>query len=244
MEMRKSEDSSKEQKLIKVLQHRKIERDNETSISTVVTRESLEKHIDSGETTRSQSFESEYDNRHNFIDETLLDDESYCNVNQPECSTDTSMIEQCTIDVLSSSSMSEKSDPNENVYDRNIQCLFTCDTCQNVFHSRRDYITHIKEHGSQRFQCIQCCKLFPTRYRLRRHEEVHSETLIHQCLHCERGYRVLNNLHRHIRSVHLSGKNFDCSICNVSYSRKDVLKRHMLLHSDTKNFHCLLCSQR
>ncbi|TMW44607.1 hypothetical protein DOY81_010310 [Sarcophaga bullata] len=226
MEMRKSEDSSKEQKSIKVSQHRRIECDNV-------------------ETTRSQNLETEYDNRHNFIGETLLDDEIYVDVNQPECSTDASMIEQCTIDVLSSST-SEKSDfykNNENGYGTNVECLFTCDTCQNEFHSKKDYIAHIKEHGSQRFQCIQCCKLFPTRYRLRRHEEVHSETLIHQCVHCERGYRVLHNLHRHIRSVHLNGKNFDCSICNVSYSRKDVLKRHMLLHSDTKNFHCLLCSQ-
>ncbi|XP_065363298.1 zinc finger protein 91-like [Calliphora vicina] len=188
---------------------------------------------------------------HNVITEMSVNNDSTSNDNYENNETNEIPLpsEYCSIDLLSSSTGSTTSDycndfENDQavVKFKDLNAL-TCNTCHEVFTKKKDYSLHIKQHGEERYQCIQCCKFFPTRFRLKRHEEIHIEIPTHKCSYCKRSYRVLYNLNRHIRSVHLFKNNLECKVCNVSFSRIDVLKRHMQLHSDEKNYRCLLCSQ-
>lgn len=152
----------------------------------------------------------------------------------------------CSIDLLSTSGSSadECYDVlNSEIDEFSNANALTCDTCHEVFLKKNEYSLHIKQHGSERYQCIQCCKFFPSRFRLKRHEETHNEIPCHPCSFCNRNYRALYNLRRHVQSAHLGKKSWECNICNISFSRLDVLKRHLQLHSDEKNYKCALCSQ-
>ncbi|XP_046801412.1 zinc finger protein 502-like [Lucilia cuprina] len=151
--------------------------------------------------------------------------------------------EYCSIDLLSSSSESTASDHCIDLEADHSENSLTCNTCHEVFTKKNEYSIHIKQHGEERYQCIQCCRFFPTRFRLKRHEETHKEIANYNCPHCKRNYRALYNLNRHIRSAHIEEKSLNCTICSVSFSRVDVLKRHMQLHSEEKNYSCVLCSR-
>ncbi|XP_037816722.1 zinc finger protein 708-like [Lucilia sericata] len=174
-------------------------------------------------------------------DEVINTSDDIYNLEEPIKNPVTS--EYCIIDLLSSSSESTASDHCIDLEFDNSENSLTCNTCHEVFTKKKDYSIHIKQHGEERYQCIQCCKFFPTRFRLKRHEETHNDIATYNCPHCKRSYRALYNLNRHIRSAHLEEKGLNCNICSVSFSRADVLKRHMQLHSEEKNYSCLLCSR-
>ncbi|XP_075158031.1 uncharacterized protein LOC142231301 [Haematobia irritans] len=51
---------------------------------------------------------------------------------------------------------------------------YNCVTCNAFFPKKRDYQQHLLQHGHKHFQCEQCLQIFPTRYRLVRHEKTHN----------------------------------------------------------------------
>lgn len=152
--------------------------------------------------------------------------------------------EYSTIDILSSPAESTATDESELEQNKSDVNVLTCNTCHETFNRKKDYSIHIKQHGNDRYQCIQCCKFFPTKYRLRRHEEIHNDVPSYQCSYCMQSYRAIYNLKRHIKSAHLNEKKFKCNLCNLSFSRVDVFKRHIDLHNNEENYKCSICSQR
>lgn len=58
---------------------------------------------------------------------------------------------------------------------------------------------------------------------------------------CESEYSTKFNLKRHVESVHLHLKRFECKICSGLFSSKQSLKEHLYLHSGAMPFQCSYC---
>ena len=59
---------------------------------------------------------------------------------------------------------------------------------------------------------------------------------------CGNEYFSKYNLRRHVESVHLKLKKFECGICKKVFSSKQNLKEHYFLHKGIQPFKCLTCN--
>ena len=50
-------------------------------------------------------------------------------------------------------------------------------------------------------------------------------------------------LNRHI-VTHNKEKNFNCEVCNKSFTQKRNVKRHMLVHTRKKEHQCEVCEKK
>ncbi|XP_067635775.1 zinc finger protein 721-like [Eurosta solidaginis] len=122
---------------------------------------------------------------------------------------------------------------------------YACPTCNEDFVTQREYREHIKIHGKERFQCLECNKWFPQRYLLTAHEKSHNKDEVRlKCSYCPMSYQKQSNLTRHINTKHQQDRIFICSVCGEQFGRSDVLKRHMQTHSDQRDFQCDRCPEQ
>ncbi|PSN31453.1 hypothetical protein C0J52_19055, partial [Blattella germanica] len=63
-----------------------------------------------------------------------------------------------------------------------------------------------------------------------------------QCKICNKSFTRKNNLNRHM-IIHTSNRPFQCEICNKSFTRKSDLNRHMITHTSKRPFQCEICSK-
>lgn len=98
------------------------------------------------------------------------------------------------------------------------------------------------EEGS--FSCKLCGKNFPNKYRLHKHEKLHSETKLCRCTvpGCGKEYKRSTHLHRHLAS-HQAEKPHVCELpsCGKSFATKQKLLRHAMVH---KGLMCEICGQK
>ncbi|CAL4074385.1 unnamed protein product, partial [Meganyctiphanes norvegica] len=57
------------------------------------------------------------------------------------------------------------------------------------------------------------------------------------------GENSKNNIHIKDQRIQADGKQFQCSQCNKSFTRKDALIRHQRIHAGEKSFQCSQCSK-
>ncbi|ODQ51670.1 hypothetical protein SAICODRAFT_45073, partial [Saitoella complicata NRRL Y-17804] len=50
------------------------------------------------------------------------------------------------------------------------------------------------------------------------------------CTLCKKGFRRMEHLKRHVRSLHTMEKPYECYICKKHFSRSDNLTQHMRVH--------------
>uniref|UniRef100_A0A1I8M2W6 Uncharacterized protein n=1 Tax=Musca domestica TaxID=7370 RepID=A0A1I8M2W6_MUSDO len=167
--------------------------------------------------------------------------------NSDSCSSLLQPQESFSIDAMSINSNNEPLQTSDGDYvpPSRGSTVYTCVTCNEVFTRKKAYAEHILQHGTNRYQCIQCLAEFPTRYRLIRHETTHTEGQTYKCLLCSREYRAGYNLQRHIVACHSEKNQFECNICHLSFARQDVLKRHRdQIHLNiNKKWHCKKCGK-
>ncbi|CDF36227.1 unnamed protein product [Chondrus crispus] len=62
------------------------------------------------------------------------------------------------------------------------------------------------------------------------------------CKKCNSTFLKRGNLGRHIQTVHLKLKPFQCDHCSQSFGYKNHLKRHQIIHQRGKDLKCRICS--
>lgn len=60
---------------------------------------------------------------------------------------------------------------------------------------------------------------------------------------CTSEYSTKFNLKRHVESVHLHIKKYQCNQCSSNFSSKQSLKEHLRIHSGAMPFKCTACEK-
>ena len=82
-------------------------------------------------------------------------------------------------------------------------------------------------------------------YQIEKAKKVHEGKKLHKCSKCDVTFSQKGNLERHIRTIHECEKHFVCQICNERFSLKGNLKRHVsTVHEGKKQFKCPSCNER
>ncbi|KAK9510220.1 hypothetical protein O3M35_005049 [Rhynocoris fuscipes] len=86
--------------------------------------------------------------------------------------------------------------------------------------------------------CPLCNRSFAEERFLRRHLILVHSPSQHQCQHCEKYFKTRQYLNAHIKAVHCAIRPHVCSVCSASFSTKEKLVRHGLIHEKIKRFKC------
>lgn len=60
---------------------------------------------------------------------------------------------------------------------------------------------------------------------------------------CTSEYSTKFNLKRHVESVHMHLKKYQCNLCSSNFSSKQSLKEHLRIHSGFMPFKCTACDK-
>ena len=80
--------------------------------------------------------------------------------------------------------------------------------------------------------------------KLKKNQNKETGTSLPVCPTCNKNFSTNKILKRHIK-IHSDGKNYQCSEegCNLSFTRKDNLNTHMRKHTGEKLFSCTSCKK-
>ena len=110
-------------------------------------------------------------------------------------------------------------------------------------HSRDNAITNIRDN----FQCVECNATFNSMKSLRIHFSITHDRKIKDlnfpkflCNHCELIYSTKGGLQKHVKSKHL-GLIFSCIVCNFKHDDKHTLNIHMKMVHNKGNLTIFQC---
>lgn len=124
-----------------------------------------------------------------------------------------------------------------------------CHLCDINFNQHRLYIRHMREKHSPEvlpYACEQCQKFFASEKKMLQHAARHrpvEQKKIYPCSQCDRTFSRAENVHLHIRSVHLGVRSFICEECGKAWATKQQLQKHQLMHTDARPFKCSHCAK-
>lgn len=119
-----------------------------------------------------------------------------------------------------------------------------CPQCGEEIHSANRMRTHMQNVHNKRYKCLICPEMFDTHYKRSRHVmTVHKTREEVKCQHCPRTFVFRSTMMRHVRETHLQERNAVCSVCGWRAFGPGRLQRHMMKHSNERNFKCPACDK-
>ena len=91
------------------------------------------------------------------------------------------------------------------------------------------YLQKATATTSKPFTCQVCRSTYSSLGSLKRHQqELHSGLYRYPCALCDKGYSTCDSLKAHLAKAHgVLGVRVSCDVCGASFSRRDVMLRHM-----------------
>jgi Zinc finger, C2H2 type len=113
----------------------------------------------------------------------------------------------------------------------------TCDACEEVFQSDLDVQRHHfsvhpappTKNGNGRVECPvpECHQDFVREHVMRRHiQSVHLQIREYQCQSCDKDFADQSTLNQHVTAVHLKRKPWTCSVCGANFTQSSSLGKH------------------
>ena len=126
---------------------------------------------------------------------------------------------------------------------------YPCETCGKAFLTKLQLEWHRDVHtGEAKHACDKCGKVFNTIINLRGHMRGHQETEDWTCNICGKHLTAKRKIWDHKRMHEKKEENeerkWQCTLCGVTFKRKDYLKTHMEGHLDERNYACKVCEKR
>lgn len=124
-----------------------------------------------------------------------------------------------------------------------------CHLCDKKFDQPRRYRQHMRgKHipDIMPFACDECPKFFASEKKKLQHSASHlpiEQKKIHPCPECDRTFSRAENVHLHIRRVHMGVRSFVCEECGKALASKGALSRHQVTHTDARPLKCSDCSK-
>ena len=149
---------------------------------------------------------------------------------------------------------------------------FTCDMCEEAFHTKEKMMDHIDKLKCQKdhpcpdcgevfhtvgylnkhisnsccngtTSCDQCGRVFETPKKLRLHMRTH-QPKTHICDECGKAFPRAHCLKKHRETVHMKIRKYQCPQCIKCYAYSSDLYRHLRTHVDAKPFECPICGKK
>ncbi|XP_073832626.1 uncharacterized protein isoform X1 [Musca autumnalis] len=113
---------------------------------------------------------------------------------------------------------------------------YVCDICGASFTWQDSLTLHQRRHQKidMHFKCTVCDKSFRTKFKLQRHEKIHSGEKENVCSYCGRGFTQKGDLLKHLR-LHLGEKIYSCDECPEAFKYKKELRDHKNQHYKEKH---------
>jgi len=111
----------------------------------------------------------------------------------------------CYVEGCNYKATSEEDITNHNKSVHRPKGLYECSECGQEFKKKKKLKEHSKKHtGINPFHCDDpsCFKMFPTKKAMMKHFRLTHEEPLHKCLHCEKPFRKLNELRKHVNRFH------------------------------------------
>lgn len=110
---------------------------------------------------------------------------------------------------------------------------YYCGKCDLVFSDHSEFRAHDQQHD-KKYSCKKCELTFESKLKRDQHiKSTHTGTLCGICGKCVLGGKYNEHLRKH-KGI----KNFKCGICEKSFFSRDLLKKHVAIHSDARPFVC------
>jgi len=90
--------------------------------------------------------------------------------------------------------------------------------------------------------CRTCGDTFTHRWSLLRHEKIHAG-ITYTCAECDKFFSITSNLVRHMKNHHTDSENYVCSICGLTFKRKDTMLAHEATHGESA-YRCTVCDKQ
>ncbi|XP_046575904.1 zinc finger protein draculin-like [Haliotis rubra] len=116
-----------------------------------------------------------------------------------------------------------------------------CGTCGKILKSKGSLNLHVRRHTRDfNFSCQLCGESFLINQLLKEHvAKVHKKTGVVKCKFCGKVTTTFRGMREHVKEH--AGEEHKCHDCDMSFSTKTKLKRHMSWHS--KDFECNVCGK-
>jgi len=107
-----------------------------------------------------------------------------------------------------------------------------CKKCGKKFPEERYLKSHMLLHMEKTHNCLYCSKSFPNTDLLARHSKEHSDSSLHNCNFCLKGFQTKIDLKRHKSEEHYEDFPLKCHICEKGFLHDSQLEKHIdLVHS-------------
>ncbi|XP_053622977.1 zinc finger protein 729-like [Plodia interpunctella] len=121
-----------------------------------------------------------------------------------------------------------------------------CNKCYRSYSSEAALAAHTRRvHRQDKLKCPKCPEILRTTYIRQRHMALVHDVKKYQfsCDICAKTFTCLSVVAQHKARMHMKEKNFACEICGFKVFSKDLLKKHMVKHDDSRPFQCEICKK-